>query len=295
MIPSLANSLLQTFNFPIAFVPSAKDNSNLYFQWANRNPSNHFDTTTLYGQSITKARNVGGVELIVMHQGEADTNAHRTEIQYEADFTTLISNYSEDLYPTIPIFICQLGPIALGFNARTDTDVVAVRNAQNNLDNGEDIFMAATAMDQPRLDHVHYTVQGLDAIGERIAQTIKYYFGKASYYRGPTITTAFFVDGNRDAVDVQIDHWGGDDITPDSGITGFSLLSNGSPVNIISAARISADVIRLTLEPPIQGTTTKLRYLWGSNPDTSGLVKDNSPLALPLENTTNDITVTEVP
>ena len=193
MIPSLANSLLQTFNFPIAFVPSAKDNSNLYFQWAYRNPSNHFDTTTLYGQSITKARNVGGVELIVMHQGEADTNAHRTEIQYEADFTTLISNYSEDLYPTIPIFICQLGPIALGFNTRTDADVVAVRNAQNNLDNGEDIFMAATAMDQPRLDHVHYTVQGLDAIGERIAQTIKYYFGKASYYRGPAITTAFFV------------------------------------------------------------------------------------------------------
>ena len=94
MIPALANSLLQTFNFPIAFVPSPKDNSNLYSQWAYRNPSNHYDTTTLYGQSITKARTVGGVELIVMHQGEADTNAHRTEAQYEADFATLIGHYS---------------------------------------------------------------------------------------------------------------------------------------------------------------------------------------------------------
>ena len=107
--------------------------------------------------------------------------------------------------------------------------------------------MAATAMDQPRLDHVHFTTQGLDAIGGRVAQTIKYYFGAASYYRGPAITSAFFVDGTRNTVDVQIDHRGGNDITPVSGITGFSLLSNGSPVNITSAVRMSADRIRLTL------------------------------------------------
>jgi hypothetical protein len=293
MIPALANALLQTFNFPIAFVPSPKDNSNLYSQWAYRNPSNHYDTTTLYGQSITKARTVGGVELIVMHQGEADTNAHRTEAQYEADFATLIGNYSQDLYATIPIFICQLGPIALGFNTRTDADVVAVRNAQHDLDNGEDIFMAATAMDQPRLDHVHFTTQGLDAIGGRVAQTIKYYFGATSYYRGPVITSASFVGGTRGIVDVQIDHWGGDDIAPVSGITGFSLLNDGSPVNITSAVRMSADRIRLTLGSAIlQGATVKLRYLWGSDPDTSALVKDNSSLELPLENTTADITVT---
>jgi len=295
MIPALANSLLQTFNFPIAFVPSPKDNSNLYSQWAYRNPSNHYDTTTLYGQSITKARTVGGVEIIVMHQGEADTNAHRTEAQYEADFATLIGHYSEDLYATIPIFICQLGPIDLGFNTRTDADVVAVRGAQHDLDNGEDIFMAATAMDQPRLDHVHYTTQGLDAIGGRVAQTIKYYFGATSYYRGPEITSAFFANGNRNTVDIQIGHRGGNDIMPGSGITGFSLLSNGSPVSITSAVRMSADQIRLTLGSAIpQGATVKLRYLWGSDPDTSALVKDNSSLELPLENTTTDITITDL-
>jgi len=295
MIPALANSLLQTLNFPFAFVPSAKDGSNLYSQWAYRNPSNHYDTTTLYGQSITKAQSVGGVELIIMHQGEADTNAHRTEAQYEADFATMIGHYREDLYATIPIFICQLGTISIeGGDPRTDADVVAVRNAQHDLDNGMDIFMAATAMDQPRIDDVHYTSQGLSAIGERIAQTIKYYFREASYYRGPAINSAFFVDGNRNTVDVQIDHLGGDDITPTSGMTGFLLFSNGSPVSITSADRISADRIRLTLASAIPGgTTVKLQYLWGSNPNTSGLVKDNSSLALPLENATADITVTD--
>jgi len=63
-------------------------------------------------------------------------------------------------------------------------------------------------------------------------------------------------------------------------------------VNISSAASVSADVIRLTLASRIpNGTTVKLRYLWGSNPDTTAIGKDNSPLALPLENTTDDITV----
>jgi hypothetical protein len=291
MVPALANSLFETFNFPIALVPSPKDNSNLYSQWAYRNPSNHYDTTTLYGQSITKAKSIGGVELIVMHQGEADTNVHRTESQYETDFAALISHYDEDLYIPIPIFMCQLGPIALGFNTRTDVDVVAVRNAQHNLDNGTDIFMAATAMDQPRLDHVHFTTQGLDAIGRRVAQAIKYYFGEESYYRGPVITAASLT-WDRKSVEVQIEHSGGSDITPSSGIKGFSLFSNGSPVSITSADRISGKLILLTLASAIpQGSMINLRYLWGSNPDTSGLIKDNSLLALPLENTTSDIPV----
>jgi hypothetical protein len=296
MIPALANSLLQTFNFPIAFVPSAKGGSSLYSQWAYRNPSNHYDTTTLYGQSITKAQSVGGVELIIMHQGETDATVHRTEAQYEADFTTMIGNYRQDLYATIPIFICQLGTIQQGTNGVTDADVVAIRNAQHDLDNGVNIFMAATAMDQPRMDQVHYTCQGLNAIGGRIAQTIKYYLGATSYYRGPAITSVFFADGYRSTVDIQIGHRGGNDITPVSGITGFSLLSNGSPVGITSAVRMNADRIRLTLASAIpQGTTAKLRHLWGSNPVTSALVKDNSSLALPLENTTEDLTVINTP
>jgi serine protease AprX len=37
-----------------------------------------------------------------------------------------------------------------------------------------------------------------------------------------------------------------------------------------------------------------LRYLYGTTPNVSGLVKDSSPLALPLENTIADVTITEM-
>ena len=271
MIPGIANSLLQTFDFPIAFVPAAKGGSNLYvngsnYGWAYRNPSNHFDTSTLYGQSITKAQSVGGVELIIMHQGEADLSASRTEANYEADFATMIGHYRQDLYAEIPIFICQLGTVGGG----TDAGVTGIRSAQHNVDNGMNIFMGATAMEMPRIDAWHYDTPALTVIGSRLANAIKYYFGQSTYYRGPSINSASFSDGNRNQVIVTLNHRGGTDITPATGITGFKVFDNGSSVTIQSAVRYTANSVRLTLSSSISsGHTVTLRYLYGMTPNVS--------------------------
>ncbi len=245
------------------------------YGWAYRNPSNHFDTSTLYGQSITKAQSVGGVELIIMHQGERDLSDGRTEAQYEADFATMIGHYRQDLYADIPIFICQLGTAGAGTNA----GIVGIRNAQHDVDNGTDSFMGATAMDQPRMDTWHYTTPALAVIGSRLANAIKYYFGQSTYYRGPSISSASFSDGNRNQVIVTLNHRGGTDITPATGITGFEVFDNGSSVTMQSAVRDATDAVRLTLSRSIlSGHTVTLRYLYGLAPNVSGLVKDNSPL-----------------
>ena len=292
MIPGIANSLLQTFDFPIAFVPAAKGGSNLYSQWSYRNSSNHFDTSTLYGQSITKAQQVGGVELIIMHQGEADLSDGRTEANYEADFATMMGHYRQDLHSTIPIFICQLGTVGAGTDARAG----GIRNAQHDVDNGTSTFMGATAMDLPRMDTWHYTTPALTVIGSRLATAIKYYYGQSTYYRGPSIDSAFFSDTNRNQVRATLNHRGGTDITPTTGITGFQVFDNGASVTIGSAVRYSSNAVLLTFSRSIAaGHTVTLRYLYGMTPNVSGLVKDNSPLALPLENATDDITVADLP
>ncbi len=223
MIPGIANSLLQSFDFPIAFVPAAKGGSNLWvngsnYGWAYRNPSNHVDTSTLYGQSITKAQSVGGVELIIMHQGEQDLTDGRTEANYEADFATMIGHYRQDLYSNIPIFICQLGTVGSGTNG----GATGIRNAQHDVDNGTSIFMGATAMDLPRFDTWHYATPALTVIGSRLANAIKDYFGRSTYYRGPSVKSAVFSDLNRNQVTVTLEHRGGTDISPATGITGFA-------------------------------------------------------------------------
>jgi hypothetical protein len=294
MVPGIANSLLQTFDFPIAFVPSSKGGSNLYangtYGWAYRNSSNHSDTSTLYGQSLTKAQSVGGVELIIMHQGEQDMSVGRTQANYEADFATMIAHYRQDLYAGIPIFICQLGTVGGG----TDAGVTGIRTAQHNVDNGTDIFMGVTAMEMPRMDQWHYDTPALTVLGSRQANAIKYYFGQSSYYRGPSINSASFRDGSRNKVIVTINQRGGTDITPATGITGFEVLDNGTGVTIQLAERYAADAVLLTLSQSIAaGHTVTLRYLYGMTPNVSALVKDNSMLALPLENTTASITVAD--
>ena len=252
MIPAIANSLLQTFDFPIAFVPAAKGGSNLYvngsnYGWAYRDPSNHSDTSTLYGQSITKAQRVGGVELIVMHQGEADLDGGRTEANYEADFATMIGHYRQDIYADIPIFICQLGTVGSGSNA----GATSIRSAQHDVDDGTNILMGATAMDLPRFDSWHYTTPALSVIGARLANAIKYYYGQSTYYRGPSVNSAVFSDVNRTQVVVTVDHRGGTDITPATGITGFAVLDNDSAVTVQSIVRSSPDTIMLTLASAI--------------------------------------------
>jgi hypothetical protein len=91
---------------------------------------------------------------------------------------------------------------------------------------------------------------------------------------------------------VTLNHRGGTDITPAMGITGFEVFDNSSSVTIQSAARYTTDAVQLTLSRSISsGHTVTLRYLYGMTPNISGLVKDNSSLALPLENTTADLMV----
>ena len=75
MIPSFANSLADAFPaIPIGIVPAAKGGTPLHgiadTCWITRDPANHANPKNLYGNSISNARAVGGVELIIMHQGK---------------------------------------------------------------------------------------------------------------------------------------------------------------------------------------------------------------------------------
>lgn len=296
MTPSIGNELVAAYNVPVAFIPTAKGGTALNGtgnnHWVVRNESNHADPSNLYGNSVARARAAGGVELIIMNQGEADATQLYSEATYMSAFTTLISHYREDLYSTIPIFTGQLGTRENTSATPTDASTSGIRSAQRNLDNGTNIFMAATQMDIPRrVANVHYTTPGYETIGIRVANAIKYYFGDSSYYRGPEIISAEFANLEKDEVNVKISHRGGTDFTPASGgITGFKVFNNGTEVTVNTAFRLNSDTIRLRLASPMTGTGT-LRYLYGKNPDVSGMVKDNTSLHLPLENTTTAIPI----
>jgi hypothetical protein len=305
MIPSLLNSLARTFpGVPIGIVPAARGSSPLHgtenLCWLKRDEANHFNSSNLYGNSIAKARVVGGVELIIMHQGETDaTNSVSTE-QYIADLKTLLAHYREDLYPSIPLFYCQLARSftpADGEKHRTDETMQAIRAAQLLSDDpNNDLYLAASCIDvsvRETLNDDHYFQDAYDTIGPRIANCIAYYFGKSNYYRGPYIASAV-LSTDRKSIDVSITHRGGNDLTPSSGITGLDILnSTGTALSITSAVKIDSATLRINLSAATPSGAISLRYLYGKHPVITGAVHDDSSLKLPLEPTASPIAVSE--
>jgi hypothetical protein len=301
LVPSLANALGSIFaGVPVGFVSAARGSSPLHgsedIAWVKRTAENHADTTNLYGNSLTNARAAGGVELVVMHQGETDATNETSEDEYEADVRTLLAHYREDLYDTVPLFICQIGrsTSTLADKNRTDQNVQLIRSAQHDADDGANVLLAAVAIDLP-LDPFaadHYTKAGHDLLGPRIANAIGYYFGKSHYYRGPTLTSASYATSAHDVIEVHIQHRGGTDISPSSGIYGFQVLDDGSPVSLGATTRKDASTISIALETPVSGEG-RVRYLYGKLAvnTLSGAVHDDSDLGLPLEPTAEDLIV----
>jgi hypothetical protein len=303
MIPYLLNSLAQTFpGVPIGIIPAARGSSPIHgtenLCWLYRDETNHLNSANLYGNSISKAKTVGGVELIIMHQGETDaTNSVSTE-QYIADLKSLVANYREDLYSPIPLFYCQLARSftpADGEKKRTDTTMQAIRAAQLYSDDpNNSIYLAASCIDvSVRPNDDHYFQDAYDTIGLRIGNAIAYYSGKSNYYRGPYITSAA-LSQDRTSIDVSISHRGGNDLTPDTGITGFDVLNSaGTTLTAASVVKIDSTKLRINLSSAAPSGPVSIRYLYGKSPNITGAVHDNSSLQLPLEPTAEPVTVSE--
>jgi len=301
MIPSLVNTLGSYFpGLPIGIVSAARGSSPLDcavgapFCWGSRNPTNPADSSTLYGNSIAKAREAGGVEAIVMHQGETDATNATSGPRYKADLATLAASYRADL-GNLPLFLCQLGRSTTAVNDknRTDETVQPIRIAQHDCDNPPAVYLAATAIDVDVDATDHYTKGGYDRLGPRVAAAIAYHYqavGAPAAYRGPEIASVSYSDTTRTSIDVHLRHRGGTDFSPASGINGFVVLDGAVAVALTSATRKDAATVTLSLAQPIAGVAS-VRYLYGKLPVQTlpNAVHDNSTFTLPLEPTTADL------
>ena len=242
MVPALANALVAAYNIPVGIIPAAMGGSNLltssggYPHWLNRNAENIYDRSTLYGNSLYRAREAGGIELIVMNQGENNVSTSTTQEDYLNGMKRLLASYRKDLNnSSLPLFYCQLGAAKPGSwtAASKDNVMYGIRAAQlmaNDPQNG--LILAAMEMDLARnSDNLHYTTDSQKVIGARVANAIRWYYDqtadKADYYMGPRITGAQFADARRTVINVTIAHTGGTDFAPASGITGFVVRDGG--------------------------------------------------------------------
>lgn len=305
MVPTLVNALIAKYGVPVGIIPAAKGGAGLvcdcssYPRWLDRTESNPVDRSNLYGNSLYRARAAGGIELIVMNQGEHDVSAGTGEEEYLSALNTLIANYRKDLGRKVPFFYCQLGPAKASSwvdDRAPFMDGIRAAQARAN-DPANGIIMAAAELDLGRnSDNLHYTTESQTVIGARVANAIAWYYdtdpAKKNYYTGPTISGAYFGGEMRDRIEVKIAHAGGSDFTPAEEITGFEVMDGEETMPVSSAVRKDADTILLTLAASVTGEA-RVRYMAGLLPDVTGIVRDDSQLALPLNTTVGWITVTK--
>ncbi len=276
---AFGNRIIEATGIPVGIILGAANSSGLTIDpyWAG------YWLGPLYSNFISLVSGAGGIcEYIVFIQGETDGSAGVSYSSYKAGLATLFSLFKTDIDPDIKMLISILGREAA--YACTDAQWEAIINAQYDAcadPNNKGMFVGATNRDNGLGSaNVHWDVDGYTNNGERIAQTILYLNGYESYYRGPYISGLNKVDSTH--VDVTITHRGGTDFTPNSGITGFRVFEDGSSRAVLTAVRQNAQTIRLTTANIASGTIS-VDYQYGRNPDITGAVHDNSPLALPLE------------
>lgn len=306
MVPALANALITEYGLPVGIIPTAKGGAGLvcdcddYPRWLDRTAGNPADRSNLYGNSLYRAQAAGGVEFILMNQGEHDVSAGTGEEEYLAALNTLISNYRTDLGWDVPFLYCQLGPAKAGSwgddRAPYMDGIRAAQMRANDPANG--VILAAVELDLSRnSDNLHYTTASQSVIGRRVANAIRWYYddtsGKADYYTGPSISGVHFADQSRAILDVSLTHTGGSDFTPTAGITGFTVTDDDTPMTVVSARQKDPHTITLTLAAPVTGEG-KVRYMAGLLPDVTGIIKDTSLMALPLNATVGALTVAEI-
>lgn len=240
-------------------------------------------TNSIYNQFLAKAAATGrSFDGVIWMQGEADAHSAYADIQdvYMAGLTTLFDRLQRDVsFAGTPRFVVYgTGRSTQGYG--TDASWHAVREAQRIWSGSTSGGVwAGEAIDHALADGVHWTSQGYADAGKRIARAILSARGLASSARGPLVSS-WSQSGT--SIDVTVSHNGTTIVPASGGVTGFTAVdANGSAIPVSSAARLSSTVVRLTLASDT--IASAVRYLYGAAPDITGIVRDDTSLAVPME------------
>jgi hypothetical protein len=283
---AFGNRLIERLNIPVGLLDYSVNGSGLRKEadwgmdyWENTRPG------SIYNRFLAGVSAVGGdLEYVLWMQGEADAaRGTVTEAEYETSLQSFITNQVRDdigngsNQANLPFLIIMMIKRPGG----KDEPHQAIRNAQKHVaENVPDCYLAATTLDLKNQGRQHLAPDAYTTLGLRAAQTVLYILGMEKYYRGPRVAAVNSVDSR--TLDVTIEHRGGNDFTPDHGITGWEVIDGKRLLPVSKVYRHDAHTIRIILKNGL-AREPKIRYLYGAMPDTRRPVLDNSALALPLE------------
>ena len=286
-----ANKLQSEFDCPIGILDYGQDaaaileanKSGTYGYWlGGADADENWYDFLLAGLAISEPMNRIKMNAMIWYQGFSDALkdvAYQDYYDGMTDLNLLLRADSNN--STIPMFIVGQ-PNCEWLSGQHDEGFSLVRCAQKHfcINNKElNRIFAGQAIDQPLEDTIHLTEDGTESEAIRYAQSVLWHLigtGDYTYHRGPKCTGFSVVDTTH--TDITIEHDGGTDFTPTSGIDSFEVYT-GSWI-AATGARQDATTVRLT---HAAGTVTDFRCLYGTEATVTNILVDNSALALPIE------------
>lgn len=224
-------------------------------------------------------------DYIPWSQGEQDAlflnkAGRQTEAEYKAALKKIFEAMHEK-WPYAKILVKIIGRRTSGNTNVGGTQ--SLRNAQIELiDELSYVYRSSEQYSEELTDAVHPTDAGYLNIFDTMARQILNMEGHTqSNLAGPRVT-GYSRAGT--TVTVTIEHDGGTDFTPTTGIEGFRFFVDSTEVTINSAVRTDATTITLTLATDPSGSE-ELYYIYDleDTMDIANVVKDNSSKTMPLQ------------
>jgi hypothetical protein len=283
---AFGNKIIDRLGIPVGLLDYSKNGSGLRKEadwgtgyWEDTAPG------SIYHRFISGVSETGGaIEFVIWIQGEADAaRGTVTEQEYAFSLERFITHQvrmditnSSD-FEDLPFLVVMMIKRPGG----KDKPHQAIRNAQKHVTEiVANSYLAATTLDLKNHGRQHLTPKAYISLGQRVAQSILHLLGKETYHRGPAVADVAQID--KQTIEVRIQHNGGSDFTPASGITGWEIIAQGASVPITKIYRHDSHTIRILLGRPLN-EKAEIRYLYGAMPDVKHPVLDNSPMSLPLE------------
>ncbi len=283
---AFGNRIIERLGIPVGLLDFAVNGSGLRKEadwgagyWGDTAPD------SIYSRFVSAVSAAGGaLEFIIWIQGEADAaRGTVTQKEYVEVLTHFIENQvREDINngsnrEHLPFLLVGMIKRPGG----KDKPHQDIRNAQKQVaDNVIDCYLAATTLDLKNHGRQHLKPKAYIALGNRVAQTALYVLDQEKYHRGPKVIYARRLDER--TIEIIIQHRGGNDFLPVTGISGWEIIVNDNPMPIQNVYRHDSQTIRIVTQYAFTEQAS-IRYLYGAMPDVKHPVVDNSPLSLPLE------------
>jgi len=279
----MGNEIVSATGLPVCLIDAAVSGSSL--EPLSNSSSVWLD---LAGVPYTRIVGIHGlmpkIEAGFFAQGEQEARTTDKTVQ-TADYVTNMDTLFGRIRTlfgdaNLPIFVTPL----IVNEEPTPSDVVPEKwnyirwGHMQVIDRDDDCFFGGNGWDQSMSGGVHYS--NYNAIGYRTGLAYTRHLGLRSFGRGPKVVG--YTPVNSTTFDIKIQHDGGTDISPASGITGFRVYDDTTLRTITSATRQDAETVRLVVDSAV--TTPKIYHVFGcitETPKTAPLI-DNTTAALPL-------------